>query len=280
MPELPEVETVCRGLESVLKNACFESIFLRRKDLRAPLPVAALKALTGRRIKNLERRAKYILIHFDGGQSLLLHLGMSGRVVIEKKKAKTKKMGPQKHDHVIFTTSSGAILRYHDPRRFGLMDVIETKKTPQHKLLRHLGLEPLGPGLTGAWLKQKFKGKKQPVKLALLDQRLIAGIGNIYACEALFYAGIHPKKPAGRLRSRETEALSASIKKVLKRALAKGGSSLRDYVQADGELGTFQHEFAVYGKEGTCACGAGPSHDIRTLKQGGRSTFYCPQRQK
>src|ERR1043166_4688879 len=220
MPELPEVETVCRGLKTALHKSRLASVTLRRKDLRAPLPARALKALEGQRIKSLKRRAKYILIDFDGGQSLLLHLGMSGRVGIEKTGTR-----PQKHDHVIFTTSRGMELRYHDPRRFGLIDVVATHKADQHKSLRHLGLEPLGKELTGGWLRAKFKGKKQPVKLALLDQRLIAGIGNIYACEALFYAGISPKKPVGRLNLVENAALAAAIQKVLKRAIKKGGSS-------------------------------------------------------
>jgi formamidopyrimidine-DNA glycosylase len=280
MPELPEVETVRRGLTRTLKGQRFTHIEARRKDLRWPLPTNLSTALTKRRIKSLERRAKYILIHFEGNVSLLLHLGMSGRIVAEKASVKVVY---EKHDHVIFFTPTTR-LRFHDPRRFGMMDVLQTDKAHEHKLLHHLGPEPLSKAFTGAALLNRLKGKKTAIKLALMNQEIVVGVGNIYACEALFYAGINPRKKAGKITAEEATRLVAAVKQVLKRAIAKGGSSLRDYVQSDGELGYFQHEFAVYGREGEkckgCTCDVRKTGGVKRITQGQRSTFFCPVKQK
>ncbi len=300
MPELPEVETVMRGLSAVLIGSSFTSVQLRRKDLRFPLPKNMDALLRGHKIISLTRRAKYILINFANDQSLIVHLGMSGRMVIDDGSSKV-----QKHDHVIFITNKGddrrpASLRersphginaaseqkslhikFNDPRRFGMMDMVATAKTSNHKLLKHLGPEPLDASFTGEALFAKLKTKKVAIKLAIMDQRVVVGIGNIYACEALYAAGTHPQRPANKVTLKECTALVAAIKAVLKRAIAKGGSSLRDYVQADGELGYFQHEFAVYGRAGEkCKHCSHKNITIQRITQGGRSTFFCPIKQK
>ncbi|MDX1922621.1 MAG: bifunctional DNA-formamidopyrimidine glycosylase/DNA-(apurinic or apyrimidinic site) lyase [Alphaproteobacteria bacterium] len=276
MPELPEVETVMRGLSAVLIGRSFTSIELRRKDLRFPLPKNMERVLRGQPITSLARRAKYILINFANEQSLIVHLGMSGRMVIDDGKSNV-----QKHDHVIFRTNKNHSIRFNDPRRFGMMDIVATSKTNTHKLLKHLGPEPLDAAFTGEALFAKLKPKKVAVKLAIMDQRVVVGVGNIYACEALYAAGIHPARPANKVTLSECTALVAAIKAVLKRAIAKGGSTLRDYVQADGELGYFQHEFMVYGREGeACKDCTHKSKTIQRITQGGRSTFFCPVKQK
>ncbi|NDE89855.1 MAG: bifunctional DNA-formamidopyrimidine glycosylase/DNA-(apurinic or apyrimidinic site) lyase [Alphaproteobacteria bacterium] len=294
MPELPEVETVMRGLSAVLVDNRFVSIEQRRKDLRFPLPKNMADVLCGEIIIGLSRRAKYILIHFKHEQSLIVHLGMSGRMVIDDGTSDL-----QKHDHVIFHVAKGGDrrpaslcerspaafeqkiqIKFNDPRRFGMMDIVATANAQQHKLLKHLGPEPLDAAFTGEALFAKLKSKKIAVKLAIMDQRVVVGVGNIYACEALFAAGIHPERAANTLSMAECKALVSAIKTILKRAIAKGGSSLRDYVQADGELGYFQHEFAVYGRAGKackdCDC---KQKKVQRITQGGRSTFYCPAKQ-
>lgn len=276
MPELPEVETVMRGLSSVLIGRTFTSIELRRKDLRFPLPKNMPAALVGHKITSLSRRAKYILIHFENDNSLIVHLGMSGRMVIDDGTS-----GLQKHDHVIFQTNKNQQIKFNDPRRFGMMDMVPTTKAGAHKLLKHLGPEPLETSFSGESLYAKLKTKKIAIKLAIMDQRVVVGVGNIYACEALYAAGIHPERPANKVTLTECKALVTAIKAILKRAIAKGGSSLRDYVQADGELGYFQHEFAVYGREGekckACSC---KNKTIQRITQSGRSTFFCATKQK
>jgi formamidopyrimidine-DNA glycosylase len=280
MPELPEVETVCRGLAKALIGARITEMQQHRKDLRVALPPDMPRRLAGRRIENIHRRAKYILITLDKNETLLMHLGMSGRMVITH----DDRQPPGKHDHLVFRFDNGVTLRFNDPRRFGLCDLAATDALEQHKLLRHIGIEPLGRDLTPQSLAALLKDKKTSIKAALLDQRLIAGIGNIYACEALFHAGIGPRRKAGSCKAPQTERLAPAIKKVLKAAIAAGGSSLRDYVQADGELGYFQHHFAVYGREGKrcpgCDCDPKRSGGIRRIAQGGRSTFYCPIKQR
>jgi formamidopyrimidine-DNA glycosylase len=279
MPELPEVETVCRGLAKVLTGARITSVDVRRPDLRVPLPKGLAARLKGQRVFKIERRAKYIVMELDGGDTLLLHLGMSGRMVIMHKAKK-----PEKHDHLIFEFDNGTYLHFNDPRRFGLCDLIPTTDLATHKLLRHLGIEPLGPDLTPAHLAEKFKGKKTSVKVALMDQRLVVGVGNIYASEALFYAGISPKRRAGSCSREQIAKLVPAIKKVLRAAIKAGGSSLRDYVQADGELGYFQHQFAVYDRAGeacrSCKCDVKKTGGIERIAQAGRSSFYCARRQK
>jgi formamidopyrimidine-DNA glycosylase len=278
MPELPEVETVCRGLAKALAGKRIVRFEQRRADLRTPLPQNLAAHLKGRHILDIKRRAKYILIALDKNETLLLHLGMSGRMVITHKPSEL-----EKHDHLIFTFDNGARLHFNDPRRFGMCDLVKNKDLPRHKLLRHLGIEPLEPGLTPAWLAAKLKGKKTSIKDALMDQRLIAGIGNIYACEALFYAGIDPRRRAGKCSKEQIARLIPAIRKVLKAAIEAGGSSLRDYRQADGELGYFQHHFAVYDREGKpcpgCTCDVHKTGGIRRITQGGRSSFYCKVKQ-
>lgn len=278
MPELPEVETVCRGLAKSLARARITLVEQRRADLRAPMPKNLPARLQGRRVESVKRRAKYILATLDSGDTLLLHLGMSGRMTVGMEKKQ-----PGKHDHLVFHFDNGVTVHFNDPRRFGLCDLIAANDLQRHKLLRGLGMEPLGPRLTGPALAKLFKGKKVAVKNALMDQRLIAGIGNIYACEALFGARISPKRRAGKCKPEEINRLAASIKKVLRAAIAAGGSSLRDYVQASGEFGYFQHQFAVYGREGErcrgCSCNIKKTGGVRRIAQGGRSTFYCPVKQ-
>lgn len=278
MPELPEVETVCRGLAKTLTGRRITRADIRRPDLRFPLPKNLAARLKGRCVRNIARRAKYILIELDKGETLVLHLGMSGRMVIFNKPVK-----PSLHDHLIFHFGKNLFVHFNDPRRFGLCDLIPTRELPQHKLFRHLGIEPLGKDLSPAWLAKKFHGKKTPVKTALLDQTLMVGVGNIYASEALYHAGISPKRRANHCRVEDTKRLAPAIRKVLKAAIKAGGSSLRDYVQADGELGYFQHRFAVYDREGKpcpdCDCNVGKTGGIKRIAQGGRSTFYCPIKQ-
>ncbi|MEJ0063756.1 MAG: bifunctional DNA-formamidopyrimidine glycosylase/DNA-(apurinic or apyrimidinic site) lyase [Alphaproteobacteria bacterium] len=275
MPELPEVETVCRGLEAKLAGAKIKDAVLHRADLRFPMPKGLEARLRGRRIAHVRRRAKYIVIELSGGDALLLHLGMSGRLVVG-----AADKAAEKHDHVVIHCDKGT-LRFNDPRRFGMLDLCALKDLPEHRLLRGLGVEPLEKDLTAKFLAQKFKGKKTPIKAALLDQRIIAGLGNIYVCEALFHAGISPLRLAGSLKPAEIAALVPAIRKVLKAAIKAGGSSLRDYVQSGGELGYFQHNFAVYDREDKqcpgCHCGK-PA--ITRIVQSGRSTFFCPVRQK
>lgn len=273
MPELPEVETVRRGLDTALAGACIESVLQRRKDLRAAFPRGFAKTLTGRTIRSIERRAKYLLFRLDGNQVMIAHLGMSGRFLINF--SKPKYFG--KHDHLIIKLSDGRTLIFNDPRRFGLMTLTGADTIRKHALLKHLGPEPLGPGFSAGYLKKKLAGRRAPVKTALMDQELVVGVGNIYASEALFDAGIDPRKPAADAAGKAA-ALVISIRKVLEAAIASGGSSLRDYKQVSGELGTFQHRFHVYGRDEK------PCRKCRTLirviRQAGRSTFFCPRCQK
>ncbi len=264
-----------RGMESALLGRQITRAFIRRPDLRTPFPPDLGQVLTGARIVGFRRRAKYILMRLDRGQSVLWHLGMSGRIVIN---------GPrdQKHEHVLLECEGGLHVAFVDPRRFGSIDLVATEAEDQHRLLAHLGPEPLSDVLTGAFLLAAFAGKRTAIKLALLDQTLIAGLGNIYVCEALFRAGIHPLRPCNAVRKREAGVLAAAIKETLNEAIAAGGSSLRDYVQASGELGYFQHQWRVYGKEGEpCPdCTGAPCTGVQRIAQGGRSSFFCPQKQK
>ena len=278
MPELPEVETVCRGLAKSLIGKTMVKIDQHRPDMRTVLPKNMAARLKGQKVREVVRRAKYIQIFLDGGDVLLMHLGMSGRLLITPKAE-----AAGKHDHLVFHFDDGTCVRFNDPRRFGSADIVSADQLAKHKWLKHLGIEPLGKDLTPAWLTQKFKGKKTSIKTAIMDQRLIVGVGNIYASEALFYAGINPKRRAGACRSEQLKALVPAIQKVLKAAIAAGGSSLRDYRQTNGELGYFQHDFAVYGREGKpcpgCDCNLPKTGGIQRITQGGRSTFYCKTRQ-
>ncbi len=290
MPELPEVETVRRGLEPILIGNEFARVEQRRKDLRFPLPKGFSERLEGRTVEALDRRAKYLLARLDDGAVLVMHLGMTGRFAIDHANGATGKLGLfaratadiPKHEHVVFHMRDGTAIRYSDTRRFGLMDLVQGKELSRHALFKGLGIEPLSPSFTPDWLAGKLKGKKTSIKAALVDQRLIAGLGNIYACEALFGAGISPKRLAGTLATTagrptaKTRALVEAIKSVLNEAIRAGGSSLRDYKRADGSLGEFQHRFKVYGREGKPCAKKGCGGTVRRIVQGGRSTFYCP----
>lgn len=276
MPELPEVETVCRGLAVVLEGRRLARVLVRRPDLRRPFPPDFAQRLTGRRVVSLSRRAKYMLWHLDDGWVVLAHLGMSGRMLI----APADDTPPGKHDHVILETEEDQRVSFNDPRRFGLMDMVPADRVETHPLLASLGPEPLGTGFTPAALADGVDGRQTPIKVALLDQTLVAGIGNIYASEALFRAHIDPTRPAASLTKADCKRLVPAIKDVLSEAIASGGSSLKDHRQPNGELGYFQHAFAVYDREGKpcpgCTCGQG----IRRITQAGRSTFYCAKTQK
>ena len=276
MPELPEVETVCRGLRKKLKGRRLTRVVQRRADLRKPLPRNFSKRLSGRRVSTIERRAKYILVILDTELVLILHLGMSGRLLIHDNPSQAL----EAHDHVAFHTDDNQLIVFRDPRRFGLMDLATRPGLSDHPLLRDIGPEPLDPMFTPAALSAQLEGRKTPIKAALLDQRIVAGLGNIYVCEALFRAGISPRRRAATVVGRRAERLVPAIRDVLQEAIDAGGSSLKDYVQPDGELGYFQHRFAVYDREGVkcprCECSSG----VRRIVQNGRSTFYCPQFQR
>lgn len=280
MPELPEVETVCRGLAKAIKGARISAVEQHRPDLRMAMPPHLPARLKGRLIEAVRRRAKYILITLNKDETLLMHLGMSGRMLLSH----NDHMPPGKHDHLVFHFDNGITLRFNDPRRFGMCDLVPQKDLPKHKLLRALGVEPLGKDLTVNFLEKKFKGKKTSIKDTLMDQRIIAGLGNIYVCEALFYAQMDPKRRTGACRKEQIARLVPAIRKVLNAAIKAGGSSLRDYVQTDGGLGYFQHHFAVYDREGKkcpgCTCNPAKTGGVKRFTQGGRSTFYCPTKQK
>jgi formamidopyrimidine-DNA glycosylase len=282
MPELPEVETVRRGLEPILVGNAFARVEQRRPDLRFPLPQRFGERLLGRKVKALDRRAKYLLARLDDGEVLVMHLGMTGRFRINGPAT----MPPPKHEHVVFHLGDGTLVRYSDARRFGYMDLIPTKALDSHALFKGLGVEPLSAAFTAEWLAGRLKGKATSIKAALLDQRLIAGLGNIYACEALFRAGISPMKLAGAIVAKsgkptqKTEALVEAIKAVLEDAIKAGGSSLRDYKRTDGRLGRFQHRFNVYGRVGKPCSKKGCGGTVRRIVQGGRSTFCCPTCQR
>jgi formamidopyrimidine-DNA glycosylase len=285
MPELPEVETVVRGLRAHIVGRRIVHVEQRRADLRAPLPRNFKRRVTGRRVAGVERRAKYIMIRLAAGpgpeEFMIVHLGMSGRFVLLAHGEGAA--GP--HDHVEFRLDDGALLRFSDPRRFGLIDLLAPQGLVRDTRFSALGPEPLSDAFTAGALEAALAGRRGPIKPALLDQRLVAGIGNIYACEALFRAGISPRRRAGTIRGERAERLVAAVKQVLESAIAAGGSSARDYVQASGEVGWFQEQWAVYDREGArcpgCDCnGVAPGGRIRRLVQGGRSTFYCAKRQR
>jgi len=277
MPELPEVETVRRGLALRMEGRRITRLRLNRPDLRIPMPLDLPQRVEGRRVVSLGRRAKYILITLEDEGVVIAHLGMTGRMVLSEP---GEPEPPDPHDHVVFTLEDGAELRFNDARRFGMLDYVRMGELEGHKLFAGLGPEPLGNGFNGPTLAAKLAGKATPIKAALLDQRVVAGLGNIYVSESLYHAGLSPRRLAGTVTGPRAERLAQAIRDVLERAIAAGGSSLRDYVQTDGELGYFQHHWAVYGREGErcpdCDCRAG----IRRIVQGGRSTFYCAKRQR
>lgn len=276
MPELPEVETVMRGLEAKIDGRVLSHAEARRPDLRWPLPENFASRLIGRRVLGLRRRAKYILVDLDDGQSWLIHLGMSGRVLLSD--------GPEParetHDHVVIRTDDGCWMRYNDARRFGSMDLWPSSDIDSHKLMKGLGPEPLGNGFSAESLETALAGKQTPIKAALLDQRVVAGLGNIYVSEALYRSRISPRRMALNVWGGRAERLVDAIKAVLVEAIAAGGSSLRDHRQVSGELGYFQHAFTVYDREGEPCPTKGCKDTIRRIVQGGRSTFYCPRCQR
>ncbi|MEM9047007.1 MAG: bifunctional DNA-formamidopyrimidine glycosylase/DNA-(apurinic or apyrimidinic site) lyase, partial [Pseudomonadota bacterium] len=277
------VETVRRGLQPVLEGRVLAEVIQRRPDLRWPLPERFGARLQGRRVERLGRRSKYLLAHLDGGETWITHLGMSGRLLIdgtETVELHHERAAPGKHDHVIVTTDHGVRVTYNDARRFGAMDLWETESLDDHPLLARLGPEPNGNAFSGAYLAEALKGKQTPIKSALLDQRIIAGLGNIYVCEALFRAGIHPTRMAGSISRPRIDRLAGEIVETIGDAIAAGGSSLRDYRQADGELGYFQHSFRVYDREDSACTREGCPGVIRRIAQAGRSTFYCPRCQR
>lgn len=280
MPELPEVETVCRGLTAQLEGQQLAEIVQRRADLRFPLPDDFAARLTGRRVARIARRGKYILLRLDDAMVWMIHLGMSGRLCVGPSVAVPT--GP--HDHIIAITETGTELRYTDPRRFGMMDLVPEAGLQAHWALAMMGPEPLDAGFSPDILTAALAGRRSPIKTALLDQRIVAGLGNIYVCESLFRARLSPQRPAGTIAGARSQRLVAAIKTVLSDAIAAGGSSLRDYVQASGELGYFQHEWAVYDRAGKacpgCTCDWQETGGIKRLLQSGRSTFYCPVQQR
>ena len=295
MPELPEVETVRRGLAPVMEGARIVRLVQRRPDLRFPFPERFAERVEGRMVLRVGRRAKYLVTDIEGGDTLVMHLGMSGRFAIAPPALETGVLigefvhlagGDGKHDHVTFHLSNGATITYNDARRFGFMLLIPTEELHAHALFAGIGVEPLGADLTPAHLAARALGRKTDLKAFLLDQRTVAGLGNIYVAEALFRARLNPTKPASVLALRNgapsphAQRLVPEIKAVLEAALQAGGSTLRDYRQADGGLGYFQHSFSVYGRDGEACTGAGCSGQIKRIVQAGRSTFFCPKCQK
>jgi formamidopyrimidine-DNA glycosylase len=283
MPELPEVETVRRGLEPAMLGSVIMRADINRPDLRWPFPPQMGERLTGRRVKALRRRSKYILADLSSEETLLIHLGMSGRMLVSGDPLGQfvhDHPAPQKHDHVVLHMENGSRITFNDPRRFGAMDLIATRDQDGHKLLSVLGPEPLGNAFHAEHLIKAFEGKNAPVKSALLDQRIIAGLGNIYVCEALFRGGILPTQKAGRIEKPRVVALVPIIRDVLSEAIEAGGSSLKDFRQADGELGYFQHRFDVYGRQGEPCRTRGCGDTVARITQSGRSSFYCPSCQR
>ena len=270
MPELPEVETTVRGLARYLEGERIARVTLHRADLRRPFPEGLVQSLTGARVTALGRRAKYGLVHTDRGTTMVFHLGMSGRWRIEPAQI-------EKHDHLVVETGSGHVLALNDARRFGSIDLVDTDRLDLWGPFALMGPEPLGEQLTAAHLRRAFAGRIAPVKQLLLDQRIVAGLGNIYVCEALHRARIRPDKEAGKVSAAALARLVPCIREVLVESIAAGGSTIRDYAQPSGELGYFATAWQVYGREGqACSCGAG----VQRFVQGGRSTFWCAKCQK
>jgi formamidopyrimidine-DNA glycosylase len=289
MPELPEVETVLRGLEPVMVGQKIKNAEIRRPDLRWPFPENMSERLNGVTVLRLHRRSKYILCDLDSGETLLIHLGMSGRMTISQSgnvandllaNFKYKHPLPAKHDHVILDMVDGTRISFNDTRRFGAMDLIETKNLFDHKLIKLLGPEPLRNEFNAPYLYSKLKGKTAPIKSALLDQRIVSGLGNIYVCESLWRAGINPKRLSGKVSRKKIDVLVPIIRDVLREAISAGGSSLKDHRQTNGDLGYFQHTFAVYGREGKKCSSVNCTELVKRIVQSGRSSFYCAKCQK
>ncbi len=287
MPELPEVETVRRGLAPVLEGARLTHVLARRPDLRFPLPDDFKGRLEGATVEALERRAKYLQARLDTGETLVMHLGMTGRFDIESAAGSTTPGAfahpvpdGAKHAHVVFETDGGARITYSDPRRFGFMGLVPTAHLAEHPWFKGMGPEPLGPDFNAAYLADALEGRSQAIKTLLLDQRIVAGLGNIYVCEALHRAHISPMKAGGKVTKARLAALTEDIRLVLEEAIEAGGSTLRDFAATDGALGYFQHSFRAYGREDEPCLTPACRGVIRRKVQGGRSTFYCPVCQK
>ena len=283
MPELPEVETVRRGLLPVMEGQVIAQAAVNRDGLRWPFPVGMADRLTGARVTSLRRRSKYILADLSTDETLLIHLGMSGRMLISGHMIggfHHDHPAPQKHDHVVLNMQGGPRVTFNDARRFGAMDLLPTQTAGSHPLLASLGPEPLGNAFDESYLIARLKGRNTPIKSALLDQHIVAGLGNIYVCETLYRARISPETKAGHLTEKQIASLVPIIRIVLEEAIEAGGSSLRDFRQADGELGYFQHSFQVYDREGQPCVTPGCTGTIGRLVQSGRSSFYCPNCQR
>jgi formamidopyrimidine-DNA glycosylase len=280
MPELPEVETVRRGLAPAMEGKRIVSAELRRPDLRFPFPSRFVERVTGARVEKMGRRAKYLVADLSTGEALIMHLGMTGRFTVSKGK-RTKAPGvfhheagdDPKHDHMVFDMGGGVRVTFNDARRFGFVELWPSVELESYPGFEGMGPEPISNEFSGAFLKEAFAGKKAPVKAALLDQRVVAGLGNIYVCEALFRAGISPKREAGSIRGDRLETLAREVRQVIEEAIKAGGSSISDFASASGELGYFQHTFRVYDREGEPCSKCG--REIKRLVQSGRSTFWC-----
>ncbi len=278
MPELPEVETVMRGLEPAMVGQVIAKADVRRPNLRWPFPDRMAERLSGKRVERLRRRSKYILCDLSSGETLLIHLGMSGFMTVVP--PSDVHPDPAKHDHVVLDMQDGTRISFNDARRFGAMDLAATAEMDAHKLLTVLGPEPLGNSFDEAYLIEKLKAKNSPIKSTLLDQRIVAGLGNIYVCEVLHRTGISPLQKSSKLSTKRVASLVPMIRTVLEEAIDSGGSSLKDYRQTDGELGYFQHRFAVYGREGEPCNTPDCTAKIKRVVQSGRSSFYCPTCQR
>ena len=279
MPELPEVETVRRGLVPRMVGHRIQRLTQRRKDLRVKLPPRFAARVEGRTVLGIDRRAKYLLFRLDDGQTLVVHLGMSGRMTLhDAKSAAEHPFG--RHDHVVFDMDDGWQVRFNDARRFGLMLLLPTESVERHKAFKGLGPEPLDATFDGGALAARLKGRRTPIKAALLDQKTLVGVGNIYACEALYMSGISPRRSAHTVQGDRAARLAEAIKRVLLRSIGDGGSTLRDHVQPGGELGYFQTRFKVYDRAGAVCPTRDCGHIVRRLVQGGRSTFYCAHCQR
>lgn len=279
MPELPEVETVRRGLIPRMVGHHIGRLIQRRKDLRVALPARFAQRVEGRTVTGIDRRAKYLLIRLDDGHTLIVHLGMSGRMTLHDRQSASEHPF-ERHDHVVFEMDDGWQVRFNDARRFGLMLLVETDSVDKHKAFKGLGPEPLDDAFDGVVLAERLEGRRTPIKAALLDQKTLVGVGNIYACEALYLSGISPRRSAHTIKGDRATRLVAAIKQVLLRSIDDGGSTLRDHVQPGGELGYFQTRFQVYDRAGAVCRTADCGNTVKRLVQAGRSTFYCARCQR
>jgi formamidopyrimidine-DNA glycosylase len=283
MPELPEVETIMRGVSLFLEGATIKKVSLNRPDLRWPFPENFADRLSEAKVLGLKRRSKYILVDLSTYETLLIHLGMSGRILVSGSKIGNFVREPakvSKHDHVIFELNDGTIITYNDPRRFGAMDLAKTSDLNNHKFLKKLGPEPLGNNFNSDYLRTSLSKKESPIKNVLLDQSVVSGLGNIYVCEALFMSGISPKKKAFKVSKSKCEELVQNIRKILNAAIQAGGSSLKDFTDIQGNSGYFQFEFYVYGRDSKRCKTRNCGRNIKRIFQSGRSSFYCPNCQR